>query len=88
MDIEKHKVMAKYRGTHNSNINALSVSPDGKRLVSAGEDGKFCMYLTPKFNEGDKEKLIENYNELPVHDYEYWMTIFMHGEEGNSKCIT
>ena len=68
MDIEKHKVMAKYRGTHNLNINALSVSPDGKRLVSAGEDGKFCMYLTPKFNEGDKEKLIENYNELPVHD--------------------
>ena len=46
------------------------------------------MYLTPKFNEGDKEKLIENYNELPVHDNEYWMTIFMHGEEGNSKCIT
>ena len=36
MDIEKHKVMAKYKGTHNSNINALSVSPDGKRLVSAG----------------------------------------------------
>ena len=69
-------------------MNALSVSPDGKRLVSAGEDGHFCFYLTPTFQEGDKEKLIEKYNELPKHDDQYWMTIFMHSEEGNSKCIT
>jgi len=33
-------------------------------------------------------KTIENYNELPKIDDMYWMTIFMHGEEGNSKCIT
>lgn len=66
--------MAKYNGIHHDKeINALSVSSDGKRLVSAGSDGNFCFYLIPAFLEADKdnkkdgkeivvEKKVENYN--------------------------
>ena len=32
MDIEQHKIVAKYTGTHTSEISALSVTPDQKRF--------------------------------------------------------
>ena len=57
MDIEKHKVVARYKGSHTSSINAISVSPDGKRMVTAGETGQFCFYLIPEIKViDDKQK--------------------------------
>ena len=57
MDIEKHKVVARYNGSHTSSINAISVSPDGKRMVTAGETGQFCFYLIPEIKViDDKQK--------------------------------
>jgi hypothetical protein len=75
MNIEKHKVVAKYSGSHTSNTNALSVSSDGKRLVTAGENGHFCFYLIQEILEKKEKddkiagiKKIEFYNELPKID--------------------
>ena len=47
-DIKKKKVVAKFKGSHTSPISAISVSNDGKTMVSAGFSGHFCIHEIPE----------------------------------------
>ena len=55
MDIEQHKIVAKYEGNHKADISCLSVTPDMTRLFSAG-GSDLCFYKIPEIKKGDSEK--------------------------------
>ena len=79
MDIERHKIVAKYQGNHTAEISCLSVTPDITRLFSAGGHD-LCFYEIPEIKKGDSEKQVESYGKLPEIKGIYWMGINMHGE--------
>ena len=83
IEIEQNRPVAKYKGIHVNQLAAIAVSSDGKLFVSAGyrKCGNFCFYKVDTSNDETVETS-ESYGNLQKIDGSYWVTIFMHGKEG------
>jgi len=86
-DLIANKSVNKFKGSHNGQINFLGVSPSNKLMFSAGEDGHFCFYKVPEVSEESEESVTKFYGELPKIENQYWVSLFMHEEEGDKKCV-
>jgi len=86
-DLRTNKDVCVYKTGHNGQVTSLAVNAHDTRLVSCCYKGNYCFYDIPQ-ELGDGVQTQVSYGSLPmIKGNKYWLSIFMHGQDGESKTV-